>query len=705
MTFLNPFLLWGLPLISVPVIIHLLRKNKVIEIEWAAMDFLMDAVQEQKKRFKMEDLLLLLLRTLVILFIILALARPIINSSIAGGSSSNLIALDDSLSMATNEGGRSRFARGLEASETIISSVKSRNALILVRSQPQNVIANFTPDRGLLSETFKQLKPASYDGDTLQSLKACGDLIDKQADTKPVLYFISDFQQSDWLNAQSSINEELQILKDKAEVVFIHVGDENQENRSITEIKTLQDAAKIGQEAWFAVKVKNHGAEDASDLEVKFFLDDDLRESRMASVPAGQTLDLIFKVEIEEEGYHAALAEISADSNLADNRAYTHFEAIEQKKVLIVQNFKPSNAYEKRSLFFDFALNPFANASASDKALYKFSWQDLAILETAELSEYAFVILDNVQAFTSSEMDAVEQYIASGGGLLINLGPDSDIENFNQSFVDSEIISEALFDERFEMKKDGDFLNTRISNSTSQLWSFTSKAEDLESFRVKKTYGFKKEDGSLMRSYMDLKNERGIFSIMSSFDYKQGKIFVFGSGFSLDWNNFATRPNFLPLSRQLSRELLRKEDKNESFKVGQAYVVQVDDDKSRSSYELQKPTGDKQNYNVEIRKDLSYLNIPQLNNVGIYKIQESGESTFKLISVNSKEKESQIQCMSIEQIQENFPEVKIIAGSDFLASTSSSGGASLASLFIILAGICYLAENILAMMISRRASA
>ena len=55
MSFINPFLLWALPLISVPVIIHLLRKNKVIEIEWAAMDFLMDAVQEQKKRFKMES--------------------------------------------------------------------------------------------------------------------------------------------------------------------------------------------------------------------------------------------------------------------------------------------------------------------------------------------------------------------------------------------------------------------------------------------------------------------------------------------------------------------------------------------------------------------------------------------------------------------------------------------------------------------------
>ncbi|RMD77932.1 MAG: hypothetical protein D6820_10815, partial [Lentisphaerae bacterium] len=61
MTFLNPFLLSGLALVSVPIIIYLLHRRKIRKLEWAAMEFLLDIVQEQQKRFQLEEWLLLLL--------------------------------------------------------------------------------------------------------------------------------------------------------------------------------------------------------------------------------------------------------------------------------------------------------------------------------------------------------------------------------------------------------------------------------------------------------------------------------------------------------------------------------------------------------------------------------------------------------------------------------------------------------------------
>ena len=46
MTFLQPYLLWGLPLVLVPVIIHLINRLRHKPQPWAAMMFLLQATRE-----------------------------------------------------------------------------------------------------------------------------------------------------------------------------------------------------------------------------------------------------------------------------------------------------------------------------------------------------------------------------------------------------------------------------------------------------------------------------------------------------------------------------------------------------------------------------------------------------------------------------------------------------------------------------------
>ena len=45
MNFLQPFLLWGLPLVFVPVVIHLLNRMRYRTVAWAAMMFVMAAMK------------------------------------------------------------------------------------------------------------------------------------------------------------------------------------------------------------------------------------------------------------------------------------------------------------------------------------------------------------------------------------------------------------------------------------------------------------------------------------------------------------------------------------------------------------------------------------------------------------------------------------------------------------------------------------
>ena len=704
MSFINPFLLWALPLISVPVIIHLLRKNKVIEIEWAAMDFLMDAVQEQKKRFKMEDLLLLILRTLLILFLILALARPVTNLVSGSSSEPKLISLDDSFSMASKIGSQSRFDRAVETANQINTSDDGPKALVINSSSPRKLIANFSEDRSLFTETLKQIKVGDFGGDALTSVRACLDFLKDQSSIPPSIYFLSDFQESQWAQPEALLSQSIKELQEKSNLVFVHMGDEAKENLSIANFRALQDAAKLNEDAWFTVDLINHGTEDASDLEVRFSLNGELYESVSTNIPSGQQVTVNFKCRVQESGFHKISAEIGADINLQDNTCYSHFYATDKLKVLVVQNFIPESVYEKKSLFFDFALNPFPGASSSEKALYEFNWQDAQVLETEDLNNYAFIILDDLQAMTASEFDSVQQYIAQGGGVLVNLGASTDPENFNQNFVEGGVVSWPLYEEKFAMKKGGDFLPTQITNEDSQLWSFADSADSLGSFKIKQTFGLSKVDGT-GQSYMELKREEEQnLSLISSFEYGKGKVMVFTSGMDLEWNNFATRPYFLPLCRQLSSQLIKDEHRIIERSVGESLYKELSDDKSRSTFDLSTPDQLKETYNVQIKDQKSFLNIEEFKLAGTYKLKESGSIQEELISVNLDSKESTVASMSLEQLKNTYPEVTVMSSSDQLSTASSSHGTGLSKFFLILAILCWLGENILGLIISRRAA-
>ncbi len=86
-----------------PVLIHLLNRRRFRRVEWAAMEFLAEALRQQRRRRRLRDLLLLLLRTTAVLLVGLALARPYFsgpNVSFDAGSPRHLILLiDNSLSM------------------------------------------------------------------------------------------------------------------------------------------------------------------------------------------------------------------------------------------------------------------------------------------------------------------------------------------------------------------------------------------------------------------------------------------------------------------------------------------------------------------------------------------------------------------------------------------------------------------------------
>ena len=60
-----------------PVIIHFLNRRRYVVVDWAAMDFLREALRRNRRILELRDVALLILRTLAVLLIGTALARPL----------------------------------------------------------------------------------------------------------------------------------------------------------------------------------------------------------------------------------------------------------------------------------------------------------------------------------------------------------------------------------------------------------------------------------------------------------------------------------------------------------------------------------------------------------------------------------------------------------------------------------------------------
>ena len=76
MTFVHPLLLGGLVLVGVPILLHLIMRQKPKRLMFPALRFLMQRHRTNTRKMQLRHLLLLALRMLLIAAVCLALARP-----------------------------------------------------------------------------------------------------------------------------------------------------------------------------------------------------------------------------------------------------------------------------------------------------------------------------------------------------------------------------------------------------------------------------------------------------------------------------------------------------------------------------------------------------------------------------------------------------------------------------------------------------
>ncbi len=103
MSFLQPMLLAALPLVALPIIIHLINQRRYQTVKWAAMMFLLAANRMSRGYARLRQWLIMAMRMAAIAGLIFAVSRPLsggwLGLAAGGRADTTIILLDRSPSM------------------------------------------------------------------------------------------------------------------------------------------------------------------------------------------------------------------------------------------------------------------------------------------------------------------------------------------------------------------------------------------------------------------------------------------------------------------------------------------------------------------------------------------------------------------------------------------------------------------------------
>jgi hypothetical protein len=333
MTWLQPWAIWflaGLPLI---VLLYLLKVRRR-PVTVSTLIFWQRVLEEHRRRAlfqKLRHLFSLLLHLIIFALIVAALAKPTFDRLVQNGASTVIILDIRARMQAIEENGETRFAKAVRlAQQTIRDANASRHFAILTLGAQPSVIASFTGNERMLSETLQGVTVTDATGDSAAAVRLARELLTARPGQQRIIA-ISD----------APIDETIENLT---------VGT-SRANVAITRFATRPLPASP-QTSEILIELHNFSSKPASaNLELRY--DDKLLDVKPVTLAAGEKATQIFpsvpRPRTSARGWLTAHLDIK-DALALDNTARAVLPPPRPVRVLLVTN---GNVFLEKALTAD----------------------------------------------------------------------------------------------------------------------------------------------------------------------------------------------------------------------------------------------------------------------------------------------------------------------------------------------------------------
>ncbi len=342
MSFLQPMLLAALPLVALPIIIHLINQRRYQTVRWAAMMFLLAANRMSRGYARIRQWLIMAMRMAAIAGLIFAISRPLAGGwlGLAGGgrADTTMVLVDRSPSMQQTGagGGGSKLETGLTQLSRTLTTLGSTRWVVI------DSTTNRPRELDEISELPRvpSTGPSSASADIPAMLKTARDYIQANKVGHTEIWICSDDRTNDWApdsGRWQGLRDEFQKFPQGVRFHLLAYPQAATHNLAVRVTGVRRQKAGDAAELLVSLRLARlDGGEGRETVPVQFEIDGARSEvSVELSGPEAELKDHRIPLERGKERGWGRVS-IPADSNPADNDFWFTFEPPVARKTVIV---------------------------------------------------------------------------------------------------------------------------------------------------------------------------------------------------------------------------------------------------------------------------------------------------------------------------------------------------------------------------------
>ncbi len=605
MSFLSPWFLAGLAVLTLPLWLHLLERQNPVRVPFSSLMFFQRRTERSIRHRRLRYLLLLISRLALLAFLALLFARPVIKSTVGASfqpSRNHIIALDTSFSMGYGD----RWSRAQAGALAAVGQIRSGDRGQVIAFGPGvQMLGDPTQDPATLRSAIQALKPTasrgSY-GELGQSLRTLAE----NSSLPSVVHVISDFQRSAMPGRFADLS-----LPATAKLEPVNVSKEDDRNWCVESIK---GDAHLYQNARPRLEVTVAGfVTPAATRRVTLLVNGKQVGSQSAAVPESGRATVVFTDFDVPHGQSRAEVRIdSADALPGDDTRLFSFNKSDPSPILFVHPGRP-----REVLYYRTALD------ASGASIFSLQPASPVEASTLPLERFAFVVLSDVARLPGTFEQRLKAYVEAGGAVLLVLGPAVALEG------NAPLLTGRISDARYTGREGARF------QQVGEIDLGHPALRDSRRFSGVKFFRWVRWESPNARVLARLSDGSPVLVEESR---GAGRLIVLSSALDNLWNDLPVHPLFVPFVTESARYLSGVEELVTQATVDSVLQLQRRRD-PRATVEVIDPAGRRA---LDLKAAVSNPEVI-LASRGFYDVRRAGNS--ELVAVNPDPRESDLRPM------------------------------------------------------------
>jgi hypothetical protein len=655
--FVSPFLLFLLPLAGLPVVIHMIHRQKYTIHEFSALLFFDRSRKFNVFRFRLRHVLLMLMRILVVLLLLLAFARPnVTDFGIGDRRQALVLVLDGSISMTRDFGDKSMLDFAKEQTQHSLAELGEGTTVGIVTNQtPPQLLLAPTSDLKDVETALASVKPFYRRGTFWNAVDlAQRSLENVRASSRHVVVF-TDLQKG-WLESGQENKNESEIA-----VKFIHLKPTSNQNCAVIRVDVQHTPIAIGRPARFAPVIHNFSDRPIKSLSVMGGIaveGTDAVDGRAATIdiPAHGTVQPTFYFTFGIPGQHHVSFKISDDALATDNVWSEAVHVMDTVPVLCLGD--EQKGQKGGGLFYlRHALSPSGRGNHLSLVI-----APLSDVSKMGLYGYSCVFISGIKDLKEDEAKLIREYVHRGGGLVIFPGEGTDQESLQLLFASDELGSLMPVEILGQVKT-----SSRISAVGLHRASFSRHLSDAVTTEItgityNMRYRFQIPEADEIVRPLALFDDSSPALLESRFGY--GRCVLFAGGCSHPETDLQFRSVFPSLMQVMATELAHPvRHHTEDVRSGKSYIALLE--------KAELPTAihagfKERRESVDLQKERSGFSVVYsgANEPGYYEMQasyeeESDQTVIDAFAVNVGGIDSDVSTINKDELTQSRPGISI----------------------------------------------